>query len=236
MAFSSSEPTILLACGRNRELWGQPLWKNKGNNRILVIRLTAHLHLWRMPEMVAPRALDSCRRPEGSYALGSRMLSWRIVQMQSCVLPYALACCFMLLSTFWRRGWPRLHPNRRLIPSNRPAAWVSARTDGKHVYNIISMLVESLLTIANGRCYFTSPGRHSKASLLPYLTLELQSWTKVLGQIYICGAFSHAPNKFIYTCSAPRPLLQCWKRVHAISPEFQHCIGGLNWVGGRNAF
>ena len=33
----------------------------------------------------------------------------------------------------------------------------------------------------------------------------LQSWTKVLGQIYICGAFSHAPNKFIYTCSAPPP-------------------------------
>ena len=22
--------------------------------------------IWRMPEMVAPRALDSCRRPEGS--------------------------------------------------------------------------------------------------------------------------------------------------------------------------
>ena len=26
-------------------------------------------------------------------------------------------------------------------------------------------------------------------------TANLQSWTKVLGQIYICGAFSHAPNK-----------------------------------------
>ena len=32
---------------------------------------------------------------------------------------------------------------------------------------------------------------------------NLQSWTKVLGQIYICGAFSHPPNKFMYTCSAP---------------------------------
>ena len=64
--FSSPEPTILLACGRNRELWEQPLCKNKGNNRILVIRLTAHPHLWRMPEMVTPRALDSCGRPEGS--------------------------------------------------------------------------------------------------------------------------------------------------------------------------
>ena len=52
----------------------------------------------------------------------------------------------------------------------------------------------------------------------------VQSWTKVLGQTYICGAFSHAPNKFIDTCSAPPPppLLQCWTRVNAISPEFQH--------------
>ena len=40
--------------------------RTKEITRILVIRLTAHLHLWRMPEMVAPRALDSCRRPEGS--------------------------------------------------------------------------------------------------------------------------------------------------------------------------
>ena len=36
-------------------------------------------------------------------------------------------------------------------------------------------------------------------------------------------------RKFIYTCSTPPPTLpplQCWTRVHAISPEFQHCIGG----------
>ena len=40
-------------------------------------------------------------------------------------------------------------------------------------------------------------------------------------------------HKFIYTCSAPPPLpLQCWRCVHAISPEFQHCIGG---VGGRES-
>ena len=38
VAFSSPEPTILLACGRNRELWEQPFWNNKGNNRILPIR------------------------------------------------------------------------------------------------------------------------------------------------------------------------------------------------------
>ena len=31
--FSSPQPTILLACGRNRELWEQRFWYNKGNNQ-----------------------------------------------------------------------------------------------------------------------------------------------------------------------------------------------------------
>ena len=76
--------------------------------------------------------------------------------------------------------------------------------------------------------------KHGRYYLLPPLEQLfndiLQSWTKVLGQIYIWGAFSHAPHKLIYTCSAPPPppppLLQCWTRVHAISLKFQHCIGG----------
>ena len=45
---------------------GATIVKEQRNNQILVIRLTAHLRLWRMPEMVAPRALDSCHRPERS--------------------------------------------------------------------------------------------------------------------------------------------------------------------------
>ena len=49
---------------------------------------------------------------------------------------------------------------------------------------------------------------------------NLQSWTKVLGQIYICGAFSH---EFIYTCSAPPstpppPLLRCWTHCRRHRP------------------
>ena len=60
-SFSSPKPTILLACSRNRELWEQPFWNNKGNDRILPIRSHAVCIY-----MVAPRALDSCRRPEGS--------------------------------------------------------------------------------------------------------------------------------------------------------------------------
>ena len=61
-----------------RELWEQPLWKNKGNNRILVIRLTAHLHLWRMPEMVAPRARVFRPLVKGNEALGTRLGRRRI--------------------------------------------------------------------------------------------------------------------------------------------------------------
>ena len=41
-----------------------------------------------------------------------------------------------------------------------------------------------------------------------------------------------ARREFIYVCSAP-PLLQCWTRVHAISQEVQHCMGG---EGESNAF
>ena len=54
--------------------------------------------------------------------------------------------------------------------------------------------------------------------------LQLQSWTKVLGQIYICCAFSHAT--LIQPPPPPPTPLQCWTRVHATSPEFKHCIGG----------
>ena len=41
-------------------------------------------------------------------------------------------------------------------------------------------------------------------------SFDLQSWTKVLGQIYICGAFSHAPNKQSRANSSTlvQPLLQ----------------------------
>ena len=69
---------------------------------------------------------------------------------------------------------------------------------------------------------------------------ELQSWTKVLGLIYICGAFSNAPYKQSRANSSPlgqplppRPHLQCWTRVQVISSEFQHCMGGRGGGGGR---
>ena len=51
----------IMACGRNRELWEQPFWNNKGNNRILPIR--SHVVCtygaclkWLLPELSIPAA------------------------------------------------------------------------------------------------------------------------------------------------------------------------------------
>ena len=99
-------------------------------------------------------------------------------------------CCakwfglFLCVTTFWRRGWPISYPYYRSIPSNRPAVWVPAGTDGKHNYNITSMPEKLLLTIANDRFYLNLPGRLFKTSLLPYQTLgplarrRLLRWTR----------------------------------------------------------
>ena len=59
--FSSPEPTILLACGRNQELWEQPFWNDKGNNRILPIRFNSVFIYgacpkWLLPELSIPAA------------------------------------------------------------------------------------------------------------------------------------------------------------------------------------
>ena len=64
---SSPEPTMLLACGRNRELWEQPFWNNRGNNRILLIRFHAVCIYgaclkWLLPELSFPAAGQKDRR------------------------------------------------------------------------------------------------------------------------------------------------------------------------------
>ena len=61
------EPTILLACGRNRGLWEQPFWHNKENNRILPIRFNSVLIYgacpkWLIPELSIPAAGQKDRR------------------------------------------------------------------------------------------------------------------------------------------------------------------------------
>ena len=83
-----------------RELWEQPLGKNKGNNRIPVIRLTVHLHLWRVPEMVAPRALVFRPLVKGNEALGTRLayswsISWHFVERFSCRYKQPALCKYL---------------------------------------------------------------------------------------------------------------------------------------------
>ena len=72
--FSSPEPTILLACGRNRELWEQPFWNNKGNNRILPIRFNSVFIYgacpkWLLPELSITAAGQKDRRLWGRECL-----------------------------------------------------------------------------------------------------------------------------------------------------------------------
>ena len=65
-----------------------------------------------------------------------------------------------------------------------------------------------------------------------YFIRGLQSWTKVLGQIYICGAFSNAPNKESRANSStlrqplPPSLHPPPTPPTMFSPEFQHCMEG----------
>ena len=61
-----------LTSGRKTWALGATILKEQ-RDRILVIRLTAHLHLWRMPEMVAPRALVFRPLVKGNEALGTRL-------------------------------------------------------------------------------------------------------------------------------------------------------------------
>ena len=81
-SFSSPEPTILLACGRNRELWEQPFWNNKGNNRILPIRsrvvcIYGACLKWLLPEPSIPAAGQKDRRLWGREWCGSwRAMLW----------------------------------------------------------------------------------------------------------------------------------------------------------------
>lgn len=63
--------------------------------------------------------------------------------------------------------------------------------------------------------------------------MYLQSWTKALETNLLFVAFAHMPNRNktspTQPCLPPSHTVQCWKLVHEISPNFQHCIG---WGGG----
>ena len=93
-SFSSPEPTILLACGRNRELWEQPFWNNKGNNRILSIRFN-HSGLTQPSSMSHARNgcsqssqfLPQARRIVGSEDENAFNFEGRYIEM--CMRPFS---------------------------------------------------------------------------------------------------------------------------------------------------
>ena len=64
--FSSPEPTILLACGRNREALGATISGMRHRCRLRETGWAEFGYFLCYFKMIAPRALDSCRRPEGS--------------------------------------------------------------------------------------------------------------------------------------------------------------------------
>ena len=62
----------------------------------------------------------------------------------------------------------------------------------------------------------------------------LSGFVTVPGDKFTFVALFHTRQTVSSTLVHPlplSPLLQCWTRVQAISPEFQHCIGG--GVGGE---
>ena len=65
-----------------------------------------------------------------------------------------------------------------------------------------------------------------------------KSWDKFIFVALFHTRQTNSHARIIYTCSAPPPLisLECWKRVHAISLEFQHCIGGGGGGGGEATY
>ena len=83
VSFSSPEPTILLACGRDRRALAGP---NFLSMRRVFVSNSQPIRFARfdnksvnrgLPVLDQTRALDPCHRPEGSWALGTRMKKFR---------------------------------------------------------------------------------------------------------------------------------------------------------------
>ena len=79
VSFSSPEPTILLACGRNRKLWEQPFHscaidadcvKPDGQNSVISFVISK----WLLPELSIPAAGQKDRR---LWVLRLRSTDWK---------------------------------------------------------------------------------------------------------------------------------------------------------------
>ena len=101
--FSSPEHTILLACGRNRELWEQPFqacaidadWgKPDGQNSVISFVISK----WLLPELSF-----SDRWSRGTEALGTRLYRFCLqITVCSCVVPFT---CFAANNILLMGNW-----------------------------------------------------------------------------------------------------------------------------------
>ena len=73
--------------------------------------------------------------------------------------------------------------------------------DRDNVCHMAIKVFRSTFATAMCKCTITTLLDDSNLNVFPTFWPRL----KILGQIAICGSFSHAPKKFIYTCSAPPP-------------------------------
>ena len=131
-AFSSPEPTILLAGGRNRELWEQPFQacaidadyvRPDGQNSVISFVISK----WLLPELSIPAAGQKDRRLWGREWREGDMLFFRLVegrQVKERKIPFVFdskrECFFPPLSQviFWR-----LHDLHRRF-SSRKCRWI----------------------------------------------------------------------------------------------------------------
>ena len=107
-AFSSPEPTILLACGRNRELWEQPFQpcaidadcvKPDGQNSVISFVISK----WLLPELSIPAADQKDRR-----------LWERECQVRATMLRLGMRTSSISTRNMWQHvatGWPNARNN-----------------------------------------------------------------------------------------------------------------------------
>ena len=120
-------------------------------------------------------------------------------------------------------------PNETIPRSERKMNYWLTKYYNLRIFKRHSLLWTPLLYRQHVNCgtYYRKRNEH---------VLESTIMDKSLGtNLHLWRFFTRAKQIHLHLFSpSPFPLLQCWTRVHAISPEFQHCIGGLG--GGDNAF
>ena len=112
-----------------QELWEQPFWNNNGNNRILPIRFHAVYIYGACLKWMLPEPLDSCHRPERSWALGTRMTQHRYQGPSSSQLISSSRSRAREVRRPWERGYliPKLLGTWSGIDHKRCFLWGGLR-------------------------------------------------------------------------------------------------------------